>query len=400
MGRTKEKERRSLFPVFYLILVLLIAAFLVGVHLYMRKAMIEYEDNTPENFAMRLVREASDEDGALGEFLEEHVFKGPHSAGITLKDEFYRKAGTAELAAELEPPAEPKIQIVNISADGKPYLRLVLEEIGQRSILNLLAISEWKFNRALLRYENSQESVLPFSQDETLSYSVSIPEGFTLLLCGVEEKNVQLESAEQLEQFDLVSDFVRVPTQNLYKIESLYFEAHISALNNAGEPVPVEKVSSGEYAVEANYAPSAEAEELARSVADPLYIGELWSKYMTNDVGGPYRGRDKVRQECMLLKGSDLYTLATNWASSVDITFVSKHSIDSWSGERVDNYIKYNDNLFSCDVYFEKNMTLKTGAKRTDVFNNRMYFVYIEDAEIVEPGWYLADMMSLEERRE
>ncbi len=396
----RAKEGKSLFPVFYLALILLLAAFLVGVHMYMRTAMIKYEENTPVNFALRLARDAGDKDGALGEFLKEHVFEGPHSAGASLKDGFYHKLENAELSAELEPPEEPKIQIVNISADGKPYLRLELEETGQRSILNLLAISEWKLNSVLLRYEDSQESALPFAQDGTLSYTVSLPEGFTLLLCGVEESNLQLESVEQLEQFDSVSDFIRVPTRNLYKIEGLYFEAHISALNNAGESVSAEKISSGEYKIKAEYAPSAEAEELVKSVADPLYIGELWSKYMTNDVGGPYRGRDKVRQECMLLKGSDLYTLATNWASSVDITFVSKHSIDSWTGEKVENFIKYSDVLFSCDVYFEKNMTLKTGAKRTDVFDNRMYFVYIESAELAEPGWYLADMMSLEERRE
>ncbi|NMA93748.1 MAG: hypothetical protein GX975_03695 [Clostridiales bacterium] len=369
--------------------------------MYMRSAMVEYEENTPANFALSLVENASDTDGALGEFLKEHVFEGAHSAGTSLKSGFYNKASSSKLSAELEPPAEPKIQIVNLSADGKPFLRLEIEEVGQRSILNLLAISEWKFNNAFLRYEDSQERSLSLADDGTLSYRVSLPSGFTLLLCGAEETNLRLESSEQLAEFDPVSDFVPVPVQNIYKIEGLYFEADVSALDNVGEPVPAEKLPSGEFVVEANYAPSAEAEEFINSVADPLYIGELWSKYMTNDVGGPYRGRNKVREECMLLKGSDLYTLATNWASSVDITFVSGHTIDSWTGEKVDNYIKYNDHLLSCDVYFEKNMTLtRTKEKRTDVFNNRMYFVYIEDSAIAEPGWYLADMMSLDERRE
>ncbi len=399
MRRTKEKK--SIFPKLYILLVLLLAVFIAGVHLYMRSAMIEYEENTPVNFALRLVVDANDSDGALGEFLKKYVFEGAHSAGASLKSGFYSKAGSAKLSAELEPPEEPKIQVLNISADGKPFLRLEIEEIGQRSILNLLAISEWKFNSAFLRYEDSQERSLPLAEDGTISCRVSLPEGFTLLLCGAEETNLHLESSEQLAEFDPVSEFVPVPVQNLYKIEGLYFEADVSALDNIGEPVPADRLSSGEYAVEADYAPSAAAEEFINSIADPLYIGELWSKYMTNDVGGPYRGRNKVREECMLLPGSDLYTLATNWAGSVDITFVSEHSIDSWTGEKVDNYIKYNDRLFSCDVHFEKNMTLtRTKEKRTDIFNNRMYFVFIEDAAIAEPGWYLADMMSLDERRE
>lgn len=399
MRRTKEKK--SIFPKLYILLVLLLAAFIAGVHLYMRSAMIEYEENTPVNFALRLVKEASDKDGALGEFLKKNVFEGAHSAGASLKSGFYSKAGSAKLSAELESSEEPKIQLLNISADGKPFLRLEIEEIGQRSILNLLAISEWKFNSAFLRYEDSQERSLPLAEDGTISCRVSLPEGFTLLLCGAEETNLHLESSEQLAEFDPVSEFVPVPVQNIYKIEGLYFEADVSALDNIGEPVPAERLSSGEYEVEADYAPSAAAEEFINSIAEPLYMGELWSKYMTNDVGGPYRGRNKVREDCMLLKGSELYTLATNWASSVDITFVSGHTIDSWTGEKVDNYIKYNDRLFSCDVYFEKNMTLtRTKEKRTDIFNNRMYFVFIEDADIAEPGWYLADMMSLDERRE
>ncbi|MBR5741792.1 MAG: hypothetical protein IKX91_04475, partial [Firmicutes bacterium] len=174
----------------------------------------------------------------------------------------------------------------------------------------------------------------------------------------------------------------------------LTFEPVFTIYNNAGEPVAT-TVKNGDVTCDAAFASTKAAEELGSKAVDALAIGELWSKFMTNDVGGDARGLYTVRNNCLLLPGSDLYKKATSWANSIDITFVSGHSIFSFTGERVSNYVLYNDDLFSCDVYFEKNMTLKTGAKRTDVFHNRLFFVNNKDTANGFLGWRLADMFSL-----
>ena len=171
-------------------------------------------------------------------------------------------------------------------------------------------------------------------------------------------------------------------------------ELRISALNNAGDEVPAVQTAPGMYDVPADFAETQAAQDIMAGIADPLYIGELWSQFMTDDVAGSYHGFYTVVRECKLLKGSNLYDLAENWADSVDITFVSNHVITAWNKESVSNFTRYNDNLLSCDVYFEKEMRV-AGQQRIDVFDNRMYFVNITDPAIAAPGWYLADMLSL-----
>ncbi len=389
------KKKISAFWIFYLILLLAIAAALLVIRSRTKDAVTYYEKMVPENYVVDLVRDAAPGDGALGDWMEANVFRAGVGDAAARSKRFYETAKTAKLEASAEPgTSSTSNPVYLVSADGKPFLRLVLQEGEQHTLLSILTVCDWTVDSCLLRAADASDARIK-TDENTLGFRAQLPDGFRLLVDGVPcEVPAGAEEVDLL-QFRYVAPYIEVPKARRFSVGGLRFEPVVTALNNAGQPVDIAVEADGTLVVPDEFVATKEAEELAASVADPLEIARLWSKFMTNDVGGAYHGRNTVRKQCMLLPGSNLYELATNWASSVDITFVSHHSITGWANESVTNYVKYNDDFFSCDVYLEKNMHLTTGADRTDVFDNRMFFVNIRDESIAAPGWYLADMFSL-----
>lgn len=95
---------------------------------------------------------------------------------------------------------------------------------------------------------------------------------------------------------------------------------------------------------------------------------------MTKDLSGPYYGLNIIKT--YVLNNSELYTRAYNWASGIDIRFTSKHYLKNptFTNEKVTNCIIYNENMFSCDVSFEKNMIV-AGKDKIDIFSERIYYI-------------------------
>ena len=393
---------KSKFWRVYLIYVLLILALLAGLHFYVKGIMVDYENQEPAPYVNAALAKASETDGGIGQFLETHAFNGPAGKLDASKERFYgilkslKESGAAQIVCEEDPAHVGSMDpVVNVTANGKPFLRVTLHEAEKVTKLLIMNISKWDVTSVVL-LDPDREVSAPLTLDENglLSYTVQIPEGFTLLLDGepVADSVPYVESA--LPEFEYVAPFAEVPAGRQYDIAGLAAELKVSAYNNAGTEVPAVQTAPGAYDIPANFAETGEAEAVMAGIADPLYIGELWSQFMTDDVAGSYHGFYTVVRECKLLEGSNLYDLAENWADSVDITFVSNHVITAWNKESVSNFIQYNENLLSCDVYFEKEMRV-AGEQRIDVFDNRMYFVNITDPAIATPGWYLADMLSL-----
>ena len=393
---------KSKFWRFYLVFVLVILAALAGIHFYVKGIMVEYEKQDPSYTVSQMLLAASEEDGGIGTYLEEHAFNGSAGTLDAAKERFYGVVQSLQgeqavsLAYEEDAAHSGSMEpVVYVGADGKPFLRVVLRETEKVTKLMIMNISQWEVASAILLDADREEGApLAMGEDGLLFCKVDIPEGFTLLLDGeaIPADTPFVESA--LPEFEYVAPFTQVPAGRSYAFSGLAAEVKVSARNNAQEEVAAVQEAPGVYEIPANYGATKEAEEALAAIADPLYIGELWSQFMTDDVLGYLHGFYIVNRECMLLEGSNLYELADKWARSIDITFVSAHVITAWEKESVSNFIQYNENLISCDVYFEKVMSV-VGQERVDVFDNRMYFVNITDPAVATPGWYLADMLSL-----
>ncbi len=377
----------------YLAYLALIVILLFALFLYVRGIMLQYERNSPENYVIWLAKTA-DERSELGKYLEQYNF-GDKRYGDpeARRTSFYAAARSAELEVKAASGSYDSLNpAYEIKADGKPFMNIAIKEVGRSTKLGIMSLSDWEIDYCIVRNPNSSTAV-KIGEDKALEFTLTMPSDFILLVDGYQAAVPGAEESESvtLSEFSYVKDFVEAPSGIKFRIGGLYYEPEFSALNNGNEEIAFESKLPGQYSLKADYAASPEAKALAESICDPLAIGKLWSKFMTDDVGGAHHGRDTVIKDCKLLKGTNLYSLAQRWSSNVDITFVSGHTLDSWSEESVTNYIQYNDELFSCDVYFKKNMTIKRGiGPRTDVFSNRMFFGRVKN------NWYLLDMITLD----
>ncbi len=232
------------------------------------------------------------------------------------------------------------------------------------------------------------------------NYSVTVPEGFRVNVNGtdIDEKYAKLtESPEKALLKQLVD--VDLPDMTEYSIPLFSKEAKAVITDSSG--------ASGEYTLTekaltiSNLFSSADIPESISSQIDVMHIAESWSKFVTNDLVGGTNGFDTITQ--YLIKDSDYYNYALEWATGIDITFTSTHTITGFTNESVSNFVQYSDNCFSCDVYLEKQMDLyASGAyvgSTTDVFNSTMYFVYYDDTHdngIDDPHWAIAAMRDVQ----
>ena len=387
----RHSTRKTFFFKAYLAYLIIIAIALAGIFIYVRNLMVKYENNSPENYVVWLAEKASPS-SELGKYLEEKNFSDTRFgiAGAR-KDNFYNTIKAAKLEAKAAKGSYGSLNpVYDVTADGNPFMTIALKELSNTTKLGIMTLSDWDIDYCILRdpYSNSD---IKLNENGSLDYKLVVPEGFSLFLDGAPAVNLDPVSEITLPDFQYVADYVDAPKGKVYELSNVYYEPNFTAANNGGETLAFEKQIDGGYSVKAEYSASPEAKALADSVCDPMEIAKLWSKFMTDDVGGASHGLATVRTGCKLLQGTNLYDLATKWASNVDITFVSGHTLDGWSNESVDNYVQYNQNLFSCDVYVEKNMTISRGlGPRTDVFSNRMFFGNVNGT------WYLLDMVTLD----
>ncbi len=230
------------------------------------------------------------------------------------------------------------------------------------------------------------------------THSVVVPQEFSVKINGISADEIctpwtsaHPDAAQLLKQAD-----VQLPDLKTYEFALLKDTAEVEVTDSTGK---VTKYTiSYENGLWLNgVSGSDEIPEDISAEIDVLEAAKCWSKFMTNDFGGAAPGLAAVRK--YLLSTSDYYDYAKQWATGIDITFLSAHSLDSFSNERVTDFNRYSDTCFSVSVYFEKNMTLYHGGSyagtRTDTFNSVMYFVYADDTPddgVDNPHWAIAVM--------
>lgn len=387
----RHVKKNDGFKKFYIAYLGVIVLCLIALFVYVRGLMVRYERNSPENYVVWLAEDVSDS-SQLGKYLKAYNFSDNRfSDGKARKEEFYERVKSGKLEAK---PVKGSYSSTrpeyDVTVDGLPLMTIALNELSNTTKLGIMTLSDWDIDYCIVRDKYSQ-STLKVSDDNCLNIKAVVPEGFNLIIDGNVPADLTPSDEVVLPEFAYVSLFTEAPKGRVYEIDNLYYEPSIYVQNNGGEVVSLALDKDGYYTEVGAYKESPEAKALIESFCNPLELGKLWSKYMTDDVGGDMHGRGTVIYGCRLLNGTDLYTLAVNWASSVDITFVSGHYITSWTNESVSNYIQYNDNLVSCDVAFDKNMNVR-GSARTDAFRNRMYFGKAYG------GWYLLDMVTLDSK--
>ena len=223
----------------------------------------------------------------------------------------------------------------------------------------------------------------------TYGYTVSIPSDYKLYADGTEVDS-NIATSEKNPEFEYVSVYCdSMPAQLTYDMYFLSNSVELKVEDNAGNDVPFEMENRSVTIVGQSGAESVPAEILAQ--IDVLDAAKQWSRFMTKDLAGTNYGYSTIKK--LLIEDSYLQGVAWKWATGIDITFTSIHTLGPtpFIEESVSNYIKYSDDCFSCDVKFKKHMILSTGAHVYDPMDSTFYFVNIAE-EGEEPQWRIADI--------
>ena len=199
--------------------------------------------------------------------------------------------------------------------------------------------------------------------------------------------------------YQYIKQYMDPPFLCEYRIEGLAKAPTLNVTDNIGNTVNYLMTKGGELTITKLSGFDELPEELSAQV-DPLDIAKKWSLFMTNDLEGSLNGYYNMRN--YLVRDSYYDTVAYQWATNIDITFISDHIFrdPAFSKESVSNVVIFANNCFSCDIYFEKHMTLtRTGKAQDDIFHRQIFFVYIDDTDDNKdnPHWVIADMQEIQQ---
>lgn len=182
------------------------------------------------------------------------------------------------------------------------------------------------------------------------------------------------DSSESPTIFGDAYNYVEIPSDDTYIFRYLTKEPELKVMRGE-EEVPYDIDEEGVVTI-ASSVEHFDSLEAAGCDFDILGFAEVWSKFMTDDLKGTRHGFNTVA--AYLIEGSTQYSDAWGWATKVDITFVSGHTLGNppFPEESISNIIKYGDDLISADVHLVKHMRItRTGANHYDTMDSTICLV-------------------------
>lgn len=206
---------------------------------------------------------------------------------------------------------------------------------------------------------------------------------------AVAEKAVSVHANPE---YAALADYVQdLPQVKVYDIAILEKNAEISIADENGSPVSFDEGVKVLDLTEQTGGLATVPQEVSAEV-DVLSLAQTWSLFMSND-------ETFSKLEPYLIKDSYQHQVAMQYATGVDRTFTSEHSLASqaFTDNAVTNFRWIADNCFSVDISFVKHMILSYGARVDDPMNDRFYFVKYDDTDdgTDNPTWKIASMKEI-----
>lgn len=258
----------------------------------------------------------------------------------------------------------------DLYADDILFASVTLEKVRDEKRLGLLNYPVWKTKDITAHNENGVY-VLDFYIDSNL----------TLLINNNTITDDYLMGIKPVNEYQDVNTLANTPTIKHYKITNLMQEPVIKIVNQKGENV-LFQYQDGKYYAD-NYIKTNDATEafsyLDNGDFDILALAKKWSLFLSKDLTGARYGLYQLTPN--LQEGTAIYKRAYNWATGIDITFTSQHTLEkeTFTNPKLSNFTIYNPNAFSVEVYLEKNMRV-SGKKIKDVLHEMFYFLYEDGA--------------------
>ncbi len=389
--RQAAAQKKKKLPIFWICLgvyTLVLLIFAWRFLKYTDDSLVKYENAQSENAMKGFLSEftAMANSGTLADRITMPKTSGEFESADVYKNMYLDSLkGVKSYAYEKDPGSylteEP---VYDIMADGEMVAKMTLSASNEHTIFGILTVMDWQI-----------KEILPVFKAASHEYTVKVPDTYKVTVNGVELGEKYLTgTAEKDPGLENVSKYVSIPAIEEYKISGLANTPDIKVYDASGNEVEYTPDANGNVTVA--YAP--ETGEIPQERYDTaLDIAKTWDNFLTDDLGGEAHGLSKVQK--YLIKDSDYWNLARDYAYGIDITFISAHTMKEppYSGVALTDYVSYGDNCYSVHIYFEKNMHLtKTGQDRVNVMDSTFWFVYYDDTDDGQdnPHWAIAEMIA------
>ena len=401
MGKHMEEqiEEKSIFKKFIIIYVTILTVLMAIFLIYVADSLIKYDKNQIENYMETIIDKLKkvSKNGKI----ENHVDISKINVSEYEKDTtsisegFYELLSNKEITYKLnENSKDVENTIYDIYAGKDKILEVYLDGKQKENRLGLLTYNKWETKRIKETLETG-----------LYTCEIQVPSNYTVYINNKEVSKDNITQKVQNEGLEQISKYVEIPYIVKYEITDLLRKPNVKILDKDGNETQYkqeENVISKDldFIIAEN---QEQAQEKLAGEIDVLKVAKDWSLYLTDDLEGRLHGYYNISQ--YLIDGSNIKQFAHKWATGVDITFVSNHTLlnPTFTNEKVSNFEIYNENAFSCEVYLQKNLKLVSGGKIIeDKMNERMYFAYYDETNDGKdnPTWKLVNMQSVAANKE
>ena len=365
MSKRKKKMtgyKKSLL-IWFLLLLIASEACLI----YVSTTLKMYEKGNIEGYMTSLIEDmkTASKVGNINKYLSYNKVESKYEKNSSFEEGYKELFNESKLSYK----KNDKESTYDIYADDTMIASVTLDSKKVRR-LGILSFEEY-----------SIKEIETYSKNGIYNIDVYVNSNYDLYINDIKVSDDDLLSKEEIKEYSEVYNKVDLPYENHYKITNLTKKPKIKVMNGNNE-VKVTNEKSNYYGVTYFKTDDKDAafEKLTNKDYDPLTFAKNWSLFLTADLPGERYGLYTLTPN--LVEGTALYKRAYSWATNVDITFTSMHTLDkdTFTNVKMNGFTVYNENAFSVDIYLEKNMTLVNGEKRVDTLNDTFYYAYIDGA--------------------
>lgn len=379
MAKQSKRKRFSVFWCCYLLFVASLVVFWLCIVSYVKKSLLVYEENQPDK-KMEQIMSVLRETG-LEEYLTVNEKISRFETAENYEKAFHSRMDGRILfwtrARGVQSATAPKYDLY---ADGDPVGTITLREASSEPLMVILTLSRWELDRVDITPAEAQESV-----------EVTVPDSYRVMINGQQADERELAGGGEMpEEFKYAANYVEVPKLVTYRAEGLLERPQVAVFDRNG----VEADCVEEYIndrLEVRVSQFAET-EMPKELSDmALENAKRYSNFFSADLPGCRNSVDPVRDmfpaDSDYLEFLDIYRREDMW-------MYSAHSTPEFKNESADHYIRYSEDLFSCEVYFDKHMYLtRTQNTKVDTTHFRLFY------GLLDGKWKILDIQTLLEDR-
>lgn len=398
MGKHARKQEKSTFKkiltIYVIILILIMAIFLI----YVADSLIKYENNQTENYLEDLIEnlKKASKNNKIEKYIDTSniIIDNFENSDTTINQGFYELFNTRKITYKLNENSQDENKpVYDIDADGEKVLEISLDGTKKENRLSLLTFSRWEIKKI----ENKMENGLYMCK-------IVVPNNYSVYVNGKVLTEDLIKETTQNEGLEQIAQYVDIPHIVEYEVSNLLKKPKVKILNSDGNETEYSQ-DGNTISKDLDFLSVDTEEEASKHIAgniDVLKVAKDWSLYLTDDLDGRLHGYYNISK--YLINDSKIKKFAYSWATGIDITFVSSHTLmnPTFTEEKVSNFEIYSENAFSCEVYLQKNLKLKSGGKKIeDKMNERMYFAYYDETDDGKenPEWKLVNMQSVTDNK-